>query len=531
MQSILNVNLSNLLRAAPAGLVADLAGKIEDFPVTGLALDSRKVSKGNVFVALKGENLDGHSFIPDAVQRGAKAVIGTARIQALDVPYIQVTDARQALAYFSAAFYGFPASQMVVIGVTGTDGKTTTSNLVYRILAEAGLRTGMITTVNAMVGNKMVDTGFHVTTPEAPEIQRLLAWMAYQLDEPVSHVVLETTSHGLAQERVTGCEYDIGILTNVTHEHLDYHKSLEAYRQAKFRLFSNLAVTKPKKNGNIRLAVLNRDDEAYDFFSRRIETLTPHVRQVSYGFHPDADIRAENLFIESGIQFFRIYTSEGKGVIDVKSKLLGSYNVSNCLAAFGAAVTGLDIDVDVTRRGIEALDSIPGRMERIDLGQNFNAIVDFAHTPNALKRALELARKLTSGKILAIFGSAGLRDRDKRRMMAEISTQLADITILTAEDPRTEAIEDILEDMVTGIKNETSVEGKTYWRVADRREAIRFGVHLAQEGDVVIALGKGHEQSMCFGETEYPWDDRIAMRAALAERLGIPGPAMPDLPD
>jgi UDP-N-acetylmuramoyl-L-alanyl-D-glutamate--2,6-diaminopimelate ligase len=214
----------------------------------------------------------------------------------------------------------------------------------------------------------------------------------------------------------------------------------------------------------------------------------------------------------------------------VSSSLIGEYNVSNCLAALTAAVYGLGIDPETAARGIAALDSIPGRMQAIDLGQNFTAIVDFAHTPNALKVTLEAARKMTNGRVISVFGSAGLRDKEKRRMMAEISAELADLSVLTAEDPRTESLDGILEEMAAGARSKGGVEGETFWRVPDRGEAIRFALRLAREGDIVLSCGKGHEQSMCFGKTEYLWDDRTAMRAALAEFLGIDGEKMPYLP-
>jgi UDP-N-acetylmuramoyl-L-alanyl-D-glutamate--2,6-diaminopimelate ligase len=214
----------------------------------------------------------------------------------------------------------------------------------------------------------------------------------------------------------------------------------------------------------------------------------------------------------------------------VTSALVGEFNVSNCLAALTVAVRGLGVDPETAARGLAALTGVPGRMERIDFGQPFTAIVDFAHTPNALRVAINTARKMTDKKVIAIFGSAGLRDKEKRRMMAEVSAELADVSILTAEDPRTESLEDILEEMAVGALSKGGAEGKTFFRVADRGGAIRFGVRMAAPGDVVIACGKGHEQSMCFGAVEYPWDDRTAMRAALAELTGVPGPAMPTLP-
>jgi UDP-N-acetylmuramoyl-L-alanyl-D-glutamate--2,6-diaminopimelate ligase len=409
---------------------------------------------------------------------------------------------------------------LTVIGITGTDGKTTTSNLVYQILLSAGKRAGILSTLNAVIGNEVLDTGFHVTTPEAPDVQRYLARMVVA---GLTHVVIESTSHGLAQHRVTGCEFDIGIVTNITHEHLDYHGSYEAYRAAKARLFTELANTIEKSQGNPRLAVLNKDDQSYDYL-RNVTT----VRQVSYGLQPGADIWAEEINQDvTGLH----YIVRGPDInFPIDSSLVGDYNVSNCLAAIAATAIGLEIPSKAIQAGVAALRDVPGRMERIELGQDFLGIVDFAHTPNALRVTLETARQMTTGRVLVVFGSAGLRDRQKRRMMAEISAQLADVTILTAEDPRTESLEAILAEMSDAARSQGAVEGQTFWRAPDRGEAIRLAIQMALPGDVVVACGKGHEQSMCFGEVEYAWDDRIAMRAALVERLGIEGPPMPYLP-
>jgi UDP-N-acetylmuramoyl-L-alanyl-D-glutamate--2,6-diaminopimelate ligase len=496
-------------------------------PITGVTMDSRRVLPGHIFVALAGSNTDGHRFIPDAIQRGAILIVGEQPIPDLPVPYLMVGDSRLALAHFSAAYFGLPARQLTVIGVTGTDGKTTTTNLIYQILLAAGIRAGMISTVNAVVGERELDTGFHVTTPEAPDIQNYLAQM---VASGITHVVLEATSHGLAQHRVAGCEFDIGVVTNITHEHLDYHTTLEAYREAKARLFTSLAQTQVKALGNYRLAVLNKDDPSYDYLQSIISDHQPALNRIDYGIAPNATLRGEKVKVSpQGIEFTAVHAGES---IPVKCSLVGEYNVSNCLAAIATTVIGLKLNAEAARQGIAHLAGIPGRMERIDLGQNFLAIVDFAHTPNALQVTLSTARSLVpeGGKVIAVFGSAGLRDRMKRRLMAELSAQLADFTVLTAEDPRTESIETILEEMAAGAGAKGGQEGVTYWRVPDRREAIRFGLRLAHPGDIVLALGKGHEQSMCFGDTEYTWDDRLAMRAALAELLSIPGPEMPYLP-
>jgi UDP-N-acetylmuramoyl-L-alanyl-D-glutamate--2,6-diaminopimelate ligase len=408
-----------------------------------------------------------------------------------------------------------------MIGVTGTDGKTTTTNLLYQILLAANIKAGMISTVNAVIGDEVLDTGFHVTTPDAHDVQRYLAKM---VDAGLTHVVLETTSHGWSQYRVDACAFDIGVVTNITHEHMNEHGTYENYRAAKARLFSSLEVTLEKPQGNPRLGIINRDDvKSFDFLNDFIK-----VNKLNYGLGEGADVRAVDIsYSPSGIHF----VAKSKDFqVDVTSRLVGAFNVSNCLAAFIAAVYGLGIKPEIAAQGIASLEGIPGRMQRINMGQNFTAIVDFAHTPNALKSALEAARPMTDGRVICTFGSAGLRDKEKRRMMAETSAELADLTILTAEDPRTESLDGILEEMTAGASSRGGIEGETFWRIPDRGEAIRFALKLARPGDIVLSCGKGHEQSMCFGQTEYLWDDRTAMRAALSEYLGVDGPQMPYLP-
>ncbi len=496
---------------------------IPSIPISGLALDSRKVEPGDLFFALVGDNTDGHKYIPAAVERGAAAIVGTRSPREIetDVPYLQVTDLRLAMAHLSAAFYDFPARDLTVVGVTGTDGKTTTTNLIYEILRSAGLKAGIVSTVNAVIGSEVIDTGFHVTTPEAPDIQDYLARMRAA---GLTHVVLESTSHGLAQDRVAACEFDVGVVTNITHEHLDYHGSYEDYLQAKARLFGHLLETAAKPQGNPRLAVLNREDGSY----AELDKLVSGPR-VTYGIRKGEGYWVEDVHYDAEGVRFRAVLPDGSR-LDIESSLLGEFNISNILAAMAACISGLGIAGEDVRRGIGALKAIPGRMEWIDLGQDFVTIVDFAHTPNALVRILETARQMTSGRVIAVFGSAGLRDRGKRRLMAAESVRLADLSILTAEDPRSESLEDILGEMAEAAIEQGGVEGENFMRIADRGAAIRTAVKLARPGDLVLALGKGHEQSMCFGETEYLWDDRVAMRAALAELLGIQGYAMPYLP-
>lgn len=511
------MQLKNLFIDFPLPQPAD----IPEVEVTGIAIDSRVVKPGDLFVAMRGHDADGHNYIQKAIDNGSAAIIGDRELDGFSVPYIQLENARHALTWLAAAFYGFPARTLTVIGVTGTDGKTTTSNLIHKILTTAGIKAGMISTVNAVIGDEVLDTGFHVTTPDAHDVQRYLARM---VDAGLTHVVLETTSHGWSQHRVDACEFDIAVVTNITHEHMDEHGGYENYRAAKARLFSSLEWTRAKPQGNPRLGVINFDDKkSFNFLNGFIKT-----NKINYGLGEGADVRGVNIeYSPSGIQFLAVAKNLH---VPVSSRLVGAYNVSNCLAAFTAAVYGLNMDPNLAAQGIASLEGIPGRMERIDLGQNFTAIVDFAHTPNALKVALEAGRTMTQGRVLAVFGSAGLRDREKRRMMAETAAELADLTVLTAEDPRVESLDGILEEMAAGMKSRGGREGETFWRVPDRGEAIKFALRLAREGDIILSCGKGHEQSMCFGRTEYLWDDRTAMRAALAEVLGVKGPQMPYLP-
>ncbi len=535
------MRLSELLSGLP--LAVTRLGTA-DPDLTLITSDSRRVIPGALFVAARGETVDGHRFIPEALARGAAALV-VEELPAMPaaVPVLQVLDAREALAWLAAAWHGFPARRLVMIGVTGTDGKTTTSTLLHSILTAAGLKAGLISTVGAVIGPQTLDTGFHVTTPDAPDLQGYLAQMTAA---GFTHCVLEVTSHGLHQHRATAAEFDVAVVTNITHEHLDYHKSYANYRAAKARLFTSLAGAAPKP-GLAKAGILNADDQSFDYLSGVFAE-----RRLSYSLRAGADFTARQVaFRPDGLHF----QAAGAGVeFPVASPLVGAFNVSNCLAAIAATVGALGIAPAAAQRGISALAGVPGRMERLDLGQSFTAVVDFAHTPNALRRALETARQMLSPgaanaerslsaaakpprsadaarrRVIAVFGSAGLRDVEKRRLMAETAAELADLTVLTAEDPRTEALEDILEMMAFGARNRGGVEGVSFFRVPDRGDALRLACRLAQPGDIVLACGKGHEQSMCFGTVEHAWDDRTALRAALAELLGQAGPAMPRLP-
>jgi UDP-N-acetylmuramoyl-L-alanyl-D-glutamate--2,6-diaminopimelate ligase len=483
--------------------------------VSGITDDSRQVEPGYLFVAVPGVNVDGHCYIESALQAGATAVVGERPRGELTlseaIPYIQVPDSREALGWLYAGWYDHPSKSLVLVGVTGTDGKTTTTNLIYAMLSAAGLKAGMMSTVNVKIGTQSYDTGLHTTTPPSSDIQRYLAKM---VEAGTSHAVLETTSHGLAQRRLAGCHFDIAVVTNVTHEHLDYHGSWDAYIRAKARLFENVA---DPETGCSKLrkvpptAVLNGDDpRSLTHFSS-----IQGARQIIYALNSGgSQVYAQNIQFGSDGLRFQLVTPRGD--VGIASSLVGLYNVSNILAAASAA-EALGLPLSSVAEGTAQVHAIPGRMERIDEGQDFIAIVDFAHTPNALRRALEAARTMVdrTGNVIAVFGSAGLRDREKRYLMGKAAGELADLIVVTAEDPRTEPLERIMEEVSRGLRAVGREEGRDFWRVPDRGRAIRRAVELARKGDIVLAFGKGHEQSMCFGEIEYPWDDRQAMRLAL----------------
>ncbi|MEZ4670471.1 MAG: UDP-N-acetylmuramoyl-L-alanyl-D-glutamate--2,6-diaminopimelate ligase [Anaerolineae bacterium] len=487
--------------------------------------DNRLVQPGGVFVARRGLSVDGHDFIPDAIRRGAAAIVGERDLRDLPVPYVQVGNAQEATGWLGAAYHDYPSRKLVVIGVTGTDGKTTTSTLIHSILKVAtGGKAGLISTVSADLGGATVDTGLHVTTPSAPQVQALLAQM---VANGLTHCVLEMTSHGLAQGRLNGVDVDVAVLTNLTHEHLDYHGTFEAYRAAKGRMFEMLGKSYRKKLFNSKIGFINDNDPNLDFFVdiTRVNGATAwkygmHMRDEYYPLQ-DRFYHVENLqFSPDETVFDVIRYKESSGAMrwaHIHSTLLGEFNVRNILAAAAVANVIPNVNFAHVEAGIANVRSIPGRMERIDKGQNYTAIVDFAHTPNALENALKAGKGLLQPgkKLIAVFGSAGLRDREKRRLMAKVSARLADFTILTAEDPRTESLDDILELMAQGCISQGGVEGQTFIRVPDRGEALYRACQMAQVGDIVMVCGKGHEQSMCFGTIEYPWDDREGLRAAI----------------
>lgn len=371
------------------------------------------------------------------------------------------------VAVFALFWFRFPARKLTVIGVTGTDGKTTTTTLIYEILKAAGLRVSMISSVHAVIGGKSYDTGFHVTTPTAWSVQKYLKDAVKNND---THIVLEVTSHGLAQHRVLGVPFAVGVLTNVTHEHLDWHRTFARYLNTKISLLTRA-----------KIAVINRDEA--EVYNKAI-VLLRRKKVYTYAIRRDAQI-TPSLF-------------------SFTTKLPGEFNRYNCLAAIGAA-TALGIKPKIIRSTLASFAGITGRMETV-LDSPFQVIVDFAHTPNAIERALRAAKKLTKKRLIHVFGSAGLRDRSKRPLMGRASSNYADIIVLTEEDYRTENVETIMDEIAAGVRGKSEVH-----RYSDRGKAISYALSIAKPGDIVIITGKGHEKSLCRGSKEYPWSDQKAV--------------------
>jgi UDP-N-acetylmuramoyl-L-alanyl-D-glutamate--2,6-diaminopimelate ligase len=513
-----DTTLQALLTSLPEGWgeIAVAPGK-RAIKITGVAEDSRRVQPGTLFLARRGRATDGHDYIPQALAAGAKAVAGELPLADLPtplpkgMPYLQVRDGYTAFALLSAAFYGFPSRDMTIIGVTGTDGKTTTSTLIHSILTAAGQKAGLITTISALIGDQALDTGFHVTTPEAFDLQGYLAQMKA---EGCTVAVVETTSHALDQGRVAYVDYDVAVVTNVTHEHLDWHSNWEGYMAAKAKLFQALSAS-TRKPGVPKVAVLNRDDRSYDYLN---DTKADRILTYSITDRPATGVSctASHITIDRHGTQFTLHTPGGYA--GVRLQLLGRYNIANALAAASAALA-LGVPLPAIAGGLAAVERIKGRMEWVYAG-DFDLIVDFAHTPNALEETLRLARTLVppGGRIIPVFGSAGLRDKAKRRLMGEVAGRLADYTIVTAEDPRTEDVAAISTEIAEGLAAQGRQEGRDFVIIPDRAAAIKAAVAAAKRGDIIITCGKAHEQSMCYGTTETPWDEFAAAAAALAAR-------------
>ncbi len=471
-----------------------------DRPISGLAMDSRRVMAGNLFFALPGRRADGNSFIDEAIQRGAVAIVAE-RIPsgtAARVTYIQVADARRALARVSQRFFNFPDRAMELIGVTGTNGKTTVTNLIKHLLSTSTQRVGLIGTVNYDLGARIVPS--YRTTPESLELYGMLAQMR---DAGCRQAAMEVSSHGIDQHRVLGMQFGVAVFTNLTRDHLDYHKTLEAYFAVKTRLFTDADGTTP------RAAAINLDDPYGRQLADKVRTEHGGVKLVTFGESADAVVRAEKIQLGFKGTAFRLVWPEG--ALDLESPLIGRYNLSNLLAAF-AACYALGRDPQVIASRLKSFTGVPGRMERIEEGQPYNVLVDYAHTDDALRNALGMLRAITPGRLFVVFGCGGNRDRTKRPLMTAAVQEVADFAWATADNPRSEALAQIFADMKTGVKDESKI---TF--VEDRRRAISLVLDAAREGDSILIAGKGHETYQEFADTIVPFDDRQVVR----ELIGI----------
>jgi UDP-N-acetylmuramoyl-L-alanyl-D-glutamate--2,6-diaminopimelate ligase len=480
-------SLSDLLAAVPR---AELVGE-DAVHVTGITYRSSEARHGWLFFCVPGTRVDGHDYAREAVGRGAVAVVAERRLD-LDpsVTQVRVPSVREVMGPVAAAFHGRPADRLIMVGVTGTNGKTTTTYLLEQVFRAAGMKPGVIGTTGIRVDGRPV--GYDRTTPEAPDLHRLLAEM---VEEGVAGVAMEVSSHGLDQHRVGGIRFGCAVFTNLSQDHLDYHGSLEEYLRAKALLFTPAMAER---------AAINHDSpEGRSLLRHDLPTLT-------YGLGADADLRGEALDVGAeGIRF-------RAGGLEVRSRLRGAFNVHNCLAAL-AASRQVGIDDPAAVAGIAALDGVPGRMEPVEAGQPFLVVVDYAHTPDSLENVLGAARPLAGPhRVLAVFGCGGDRDRGKRPVMGEVATRLADLTVVTSDNPRSEDPRAIISEIESGARR----GGGRYEVEPDRRLAIRLALAEAAPGDVVVVAGKGHETGQEFADRIIPFDDRLVAREELQALAG-----------
>lgn len=508
------VRLEALLDAIATTTPHRLQGSA-DTDITGIAFDTRRLQPGELFVAVREANRDGHQFIAAAAASGAAAIVAErAPDEPLAVPLILVEHSKRALAYLADAFYGQPSRRLRLIGVTGTDGKTTTCELTAHLLCQGGVAAGFLTTVSFDIGQGTEENRTRQSTQESPDIQAALAGM---LANGCGAAVLEATSHALALDRVTACAFDTAIVTNVTHEHLDFHGTWENYLAAKAHLLELVQESAGEKPGQ-KVAILNRDDRSYAHLHGRVP-----IAEISYGLGA-ADVTATGIVESPSGTRFRLQTPWGATAVE--THLVGQFNIYNCLAAATAALAE-GIPLAAIAEGLATARAVAGRMERIDQGQPFQVIVDYAHTADSLEKVLRVLRPGTPGRLIVVFGSAGERDREKRPAMGAVAAHLADYAVITNEDPRREDAEAILRDIATGAVAAGATEGGTFACLVDRQDAIAHAFALASEGDTVLLAGKGHEQCMFVGEEKLPWDDRAVARALLTGQAGPPSPMTP----
>jgi len=486
----------------------------EDKKISVIVDDSREAVKNCLFVAIKGLKTDAHNFISQVIESGASVVVGEKKPEKTwlkKCTYVMTKNSRKALGIIASNWYGNPSSKLKIVGVTGTKGKTTTSTIIYHVLKSSGIKTGLISSIGAKILEKTYDTGFHVTSPEPLQLQKFLQKM---VKAGCEYAVVEATSHGLDQERFSGVNFDIGVMTNISHEHLDYHKTIGSYKKAKLKMFSS-----------VKTAVLNKDDEHFQFFKKN---MSEKSKVVTYGLVGVVDYSAEEMKFGKKTTF-KLNENGNKSAITFS--LLGKFNVLNCLAAIAVA-KNIGISIKAIKKALNSLPEIPGRLEEIKNDKGIKIYIDFAHTPSSLESVLEFLNTKKKNRLICVFGCAGERDWKKRSMMGRISASISDISVFTAEDPRSEDVNNIIGEMVKGAKkakaeivdttcskNVKTLIGKKHYvfKIPDRSEAISFAIQrLAKKGDTVVVCGKGHEKSMNLdGIHETQWSEHGVIESFL----------------
>jgi UDP-N-acetylmuramoyl-L-alanyl-D-glutamate--2,6-diaminopimelate ligase len=477
-----------------------------DRDVRAIAYDSRTVKDGSLFVAIPGFHRDGAAFVADAVKNGAVAVVAERKARATTVPVAVVSDARTALADLAAEFFDHPTEKLKVVGVTGTDGKTTTVHLVSDVLEAMGERTGYATTVDFKLADQQWENETRQSTQEAVELQEFCAEL---LVAGASWGVIEATSHALALRKMRGIDVDVAVFTNITPEHLDFHDTFQLYLEAKGVLFEML--TQGRDKGVAKTAVLNADDPHWRYLADR----AVGTRIISYGIDALADVQAT--IVAADASGSKVKIAAFGDSVELRLPLVGRFNVHNALAATGAGIAA-GATLAQCRDALARAKPVRGRMERIEAGQPFTVIVDYAHTPESLEKVLALLRPLTPGKLVVVFGSAGERDRAKRPRLAGVASKYADRFFITQEDPRLEEPAAILLEIEAGAIEAGKRRDRDYQVIDDRTEAINEAIGGAADGDTVLLAGKGHEGSIIVGEEKRPWDEAAAARAALRAR-------------
>ncbi|MGB4704618.1 MAG: UDP-N-acetylmuramoyl-L-alanyl-D-glutamate--2,6-diaminopimelate ligase [Candidatus Saccharicenans sp.] len=483
------MRLSELLKEIR---VVNLQSK-EDPEITGIAYDSRRVRPGNIFVAIKGERADGHDFLKEAFERGAAAIISERPApREVEKPWVEVLDAREAMALLSAAFYGHPSSQLKMVGITGTKGKTTTTYILEEILKTAGYHPGVVGTVEYRWAGKQFTA--ERTTPEAPDIQKFLRQM---VEDGVTHCLMEVSSHSLELKRVWGIGFDVAVFTNLSGEHLDFHQTMENYFKSKKKLFY--------LNHKRQASIVNIDDP---WGEKLLSELPMHT--ISFGFKKEAVIRAEDFSI--GEQGMTATVSTPLGQLTFTTSLIGRHNLYNFLAAISVGLV-LSIPIPEIIRGISSLKKVPGRFELVPNKLGLKVLVDYAHTDAALENLLQAVRSLNPRKVILVFGCGGDRDRLKRPRMGEVAARLADWTIITSDNPRSEDPEKIMAEIEHGFHK---AGNRSYEKIVDRRKAIETAITMAGKGDWVVLAGKGHENYQIFADRTIHFSDVETAREILS---------------